>query len=190
MKKVIIVNGIPASGKSTVASKIAKHFGWPYLSIDTIKEPFMGLHVDIDREFNRALGKAAYKVIWDTVASAPDDCVYVIDAWFGFQSKELLESYVRQSDVVEIIEVWNSISPELVADRYRSRLSIRKEGHPGEEYIPELMTLAERASPMNIGEVYYVYQDTGGDVQGVLTSLAGRPRALQESSLVGMPLTR
>ncbi|MEZ8863170.1 AAA family ATPase [Vibrio sp. 10N.247.311.51] len=190
MKKVIIVNGIPASGKSTVAAKIATHFGWPYLSIDTIKEPFMDLHVAIDREFNRELSKAAYKAIWDTVASAPDDCIYVIDAWFGFQSRELLESYVKQSDVVEIIEVWNSISPELVADRYRSRLYLRKEGHPGEEYIPELMALAERASPMNIGKVYCIDQDTGSEIQEVLAALASRPGSFKESSLVDLPMAR
>ncbi|MFA0084300.1 AAA family ATPase [Vibrio sp. 10N.261.51.F12] len=187
MKKVIIVNGIPASGKSTVATKIAKYFGWPYLSIDTIKEPFMGLHGSIDREFNRELGKAAYKAIWDTVANAPDDCVYVIDAWFGFQSKELLESYVKHSDVVDITEVWNSISPELVSARYRSRLSIRREGHPGEEYIPELMALAERASPMNIGTVYCVDQDTGGEVHEVLAALSGQPK---DPSLVELSMAK
>ena len=172
MKKVVIVNGIPASGKSTVAKKISQHFDWPYLSIDAIKEPFMGLHEHIDRAFNRELGKAAYKVIWDAVASAPKGCVYVIDAWFGFQPKELLESYVDQAEVVEVIEVWNQISPEVVAERYRSRLSVRKEGHPGEEYIPELISLAQNAKPMNIGTLYHVNQDTGGEVEGVLIALA------------------
>ena len=172
MKKVVIVNGIPASGKSTVAKKISQHFNWPYLSIDAIKEPFMGLHANIDRPFNRELGKAAYRVIWDAVTNAPEGCVYVIDAWFGFQPKALLESYVEQAEVVEVIEIWNQISPESVAERYRSRLSVRKEGHPGEEYIPELIVLAQNAKPMNIGVLYHVNQDTGGEIEGVLTSLA------------------
>lgn len=172
MKSVIIVNGIPASGKSTVAHKIANYFNWPYLSIDVIKEPFMALHENIDREFNRELGKAAYKVIWDTVSDAPNGCVYVIDAWFGFQSKELLEEYLDKSSVTEVIEVWNQISPESVAERYRSRLSLRKKGHPGEEYIPELMELAKKACPMGIGALHKINQDKGGDVSVVLDALS------------------
>ncbi len=172
MKTVIIVNGVPASGKSTVALKIANYFNWPYLSIDVIKEPFMALHKNIDREFNRELGKAAYKVIWDTVSDAPDGCVYVIDAWFGFQSKELLEEYLDKSSVTEVIEVWNQISPTKVAERYRSRLSLRKEGHPGEEYIPELMDLAKKACPMGIGVLHKINQDRGGDVTKIIDALS------------------
>jgi predicted NBD/HSP70 family sugar kinase len=172
MKKVIIVNGIPASGKSTVAQQIATYFNFPYLSIDVIKEPFMALHENIDRAFNREIGKAAYQVIWDTVSSAPEGCVYVIDAWFGFQSKDVFENYLNASSVTEVVEVWNQISPECVAERYRSRLSFRKEGHPGEEYIPELMELAQNARPMGIGALHIVEQDNCVDVSVILDALS------------------
>jgi predicted NBD/HSP70 family sugar kinase len=183
MKKVIIVNGIPASGKSTVAKQIATYFNWPYLSIDIIKEPFMALHDNIDRAFNREIGKAAYQVIWNTVASAPEGCVYVIDAWFGFQSKEVLEEYLNASSVTEVVEVWNQISPEHVAERYRSRLSFRKEGHPGEEYIPELMELAKIAGPMGIGALHIVEQDSCADISVVLEALC-TPFDVKNSRLI------
>ncbi|QMV13622.1 AAA family ATPase [Vibrio spartinae] len=159
MKTVILVNGIPASGKSTTATKIADYFTCPYLSIDTIKEPFMGLHHDVDRKLNRQLGQAAYQVIWNTIAQAPDECVYVVDAWFGFRSKDELLQYVEQSDIHHVIEVWNQVSPETVVERYKQRLPYRRKGHPGAEYLPELERLAQKAQPMNIGELIWLDQD-------------------------------
>lgn len=47
-KTVILVNGVPASGKSTVAQALAQHFGLPYLAIDGIKEPFMSRLDNVD----------------------------------------------------------------------------------------------------------------------------------------------
>ncbi|CAG9297220.1 AAA family ATPase [Celerinatantimonas diazotrophica] len=159
MKTVILVNGIPASGKSTTAIKIADYFTCPYLSLDTIKEPFMELYHDVDRDFNRKLGKAAYQAIWNTIAQSPDECVYVVDAWFGFRPKKELLQYIEQSDVHHVIEVWNQVSPETVVERYKQRLPYRRKGHPGAEYLSELETLAQKAQPMDIGELIWLDQD-------------------------------
>lgn len=157
-KTVILVNGIPASGKSTLARALAQHFGLPYLSLDGIKEPFMAQLDKVDRELNRQLGYAAYQAIWSMVAQAPQRCIYVIDAWYGFQPRELLRKYLREAGVTQVLEVWNQISAELAAERYAARLGQRSAGHPGAEYLPELRALAERAIPMAIGPVIRVDQ--------------------------------
>ncbi|MDW5499329.1 AAA family ATPase [Pseudomonas lundensis] len=157
-KTVILVNGIPASGKSTLARALAQHFGLPYLSLDGIKEPFMARLDNLDRELNRRLGCAAYQAIWSMVAQAPQRCIYVIDAWFGFQPRELLRQYLREAGVTQVLEVWNQISAELVVERYAARIGQRSAGHPGAEYLPELRTLADRAMPMAIGPLIRVDQ--------------------------------
>jgi predicted kinase len=157
-KTVILVNGIPASGKSTLARALAQHFGLPYLSLDGIKEPFMAQLDKVDRELNRRLGYAAYQAIWSMVAQAPQRCIYVIDAWYGFQPRELLRQYLREAGVTQVLEVWNQISAKLAAERYAARLGQRSTGHPGAEYLPELRALAERAMPMAIGPVIRVDQ--------------------------------
>lgn len=157
-KTVILVNGIPASGKSTLARALAQHFSLPYLSLDGIKEPFMAQLDNVDRELNRRLGYAAYQAIWSMVAQAPQRCIYVIDAWYGFQPRELLRKYLREAGVTQVLEVWNQISAELAAERYAARLGQRSTGHPGAEYLPELRALAERAMPMAIGPVIRVDQ--------------------------------
>ncbi|MBC1187229.1 MULTISPECIES: AAA family ATPase [Kluyvera] len=163
-KTVILVNGIPASGKSTIARQLSQTFGLPLLTIDGIKEPFMARFTDIDRPFNRQLGCAAYEAIWSIVGQSPAGCVWVIDAWFGFQPKEMLQRLVQDAGVERIIEVWNQISPEVAVARYAQRLAQRLPGHPGEEYLPELALLAERAEPMRLGAVYCVDQQVQPDI--------------------------
>lgn len=158
-KTVILVNGIPASGKSTVTRELSGYFGVPSLTIDGIKEPFMAKFDTIDRPFNRQLGCAAYEVIWSIIGQAPASCVWIVDAWFGFQPKENLQRYLREAGVEQVLEIWNQISPELAVSRYAVRLNTRKVGHPGEEYLPELALLAEKADSMALGPVFTLNQD-------------------------------
>ncbi|MGO4744982.1 AAA family ATPase [Serratia quinivorans] len=157
-KTVILVNGVPASGKSTVARALAHHFALPYLSLDGIKEPFMARLDNMDRELNRRLGYAAYQAIWSMVAQAPQPCIYVIDAWFGFQPRDQLRQYLHEAGVTQVLEVWNQISGELAAERYAARTGQRPQGHPGTEYLPELRALAARAMPMALGPVLRIEQ--------------------------------
>lgn len=166
-KTVILVNGVPASGKSTVARALAHHFDLPYLSLDGIKEPFMARLDNINRELNRQLGYAAYQAIWSMVAQAPLRCIYVIDAWFGFQSREQLRQYLREAGVTQVLEVWNQISGELAAERYAARTGQRPKGHPGAEYLPELRELADRAMPMALGPVLRIEQAQPLDIDRV-----------------------
>ena len=171
-KTVVLVNGVPASGKSTIARLLSEHFTLPLLTIDGIKEPFMAQFDEIDRPFNRRLGNAAYEVIWSIVADSPEQCVFIIDAWFGFQPKEALERYLEQAGVTRVLEVWNHIPGNLAAERYAQRLGVRRHGHPGEEYLPELVKLADNAEPMSLGPVFTVDHREPIDTAGLLAWLS------------------
>lgn len=155
-KQVVLVNGIPASGKSTLTRTLAARLALPVLTLDSIKEPFMAGFAPVDRQRNRQLGCAAYQAIWQIVAQAPQGCVYLIDAWFGFQPKSVLEQGLASAGVSRVLELWIAISPDDAAARYQARLSNRMPGHPGAEYLPELRRLAEQAKPMAAGPVYQV----------------------------------
>ncbi len=157
-KTVILINGVPASGKSTVTRLLSDIYGLPLLTIDGIKEPFMARFTDIDRPFNRQLGCAAYEALWSIVGQAPANCVWLLDAWFGFQPRETLQQLLQQAGVEKVVEVWNQIDPELAVTRYARRLQARLPGHPGEEYLPELAALAARAEPMRLGPVFTIEQ--------------------------------
>lgn len=152
-RQVVLINGIPASGKSTLTQALAARLALPVLTLDSLKEPFMASFAPVDRQRNRQLGCAAYQAIWNIVGQAPAGCVYLIDAWFGFQPKAVLEQGLVAAGVTRVLELWMTISPDEAVARYQARLARRMPGHPGAEYLPELRRLAEQAEPMGVGPV-------------------------------------
>ncbi|UWM63500.1 AAA family ATPase [Enterobacter sp. CP102] len=164
-KRVVLVNGVPASGKSRITEQLSNLTGWLQLSLDGIKNPFLQRIPNVTREFNRVLGLASYQTMWSIVEGAPVQSTFILDAWFGFQPKEVLQQYLFSSGVTHLVEVWCEIPGELAAARYESRLSQRLPGHPGEEYIPELIALASRAVPMQISPVYKVDQTQHHEIE-------------------------
>lgn len=154
MKRAVLANGIPASGKSYVARALSVRCGWPLLTLDSIKEPFFD-HLGIgDREFNRKLGRASYQAIWSIVGDAPPGMTFIVDAWFGFQPVEVLEAHLARAGITQTAEIWCHAPTEVIVQRYRERLPDRHPGHPGEDLIPDLIALSQRAKPLNRGPVF------------------------------------
>ena len=150
----MLVNGVPASGKSGVARALSDATGWPILTLDTIKNPFLAELPGVDRAFNRTLGKASYTAIFDLLRDAPAGSTMIIDAWFGFQPAEMLSEGLLRAGVAETAEIWCHAPPETIGERYGARVGERPAGHPGAGYVPELIALAARAQPMAQGPVF------------------------------------
>ena len=71
----------------------------------------------------------------------------ILDAWFGFQPPEVLAEGLARAGVAEAAEIWCEAPPETIGARYLARVGDRPAGHPGAEYVPELIALAARAAP-------------------------------------------
>ncbi|MGV1836108.1 ROK family protein [Rhizobium rhizogenes] len=166
-KRVVLVNGVPASGKSRLAKSLSQRTGWPVLSLDGIKNPFLEHIGPVDRDFNRTLGKASYQAIWSFIREAPAGSTFIVDAWFGFQPKALLETYIRDAGVDRVAELWCKVPGTVAAERYASRLKDRLPGHPGAEYVAELAVLADRAEPMACGALRTVDQTKEPDMDSI-----------------------
>lgn len=158
MKRAILINGVPASGKSTVTRRLVSALetrgvhAVP-LGLDTVKE---GLFAQIgtgDREHNRMLGRASYHAIFNLVAEMPDSLIPVIDAWHGFQPESVLRDHLARAGVARMVEVWVGIPPEEAARRYRARAGKRASGHLPASYADELFELAGKARPVSLGPV-------------------------------------
>ncbi|MEO9896772.1 MAG: adenylyl-sulfate kinase [Paracoccaceae bacterium] len=169
MKRALLINGVPASGKSTIANTLTPHLTSAGLNpvpfaLDTVKE---GLFAQIgtgDREYNRMLGRASYHAIFNTIAAFPDRLLAVIDAWHGFQPKDVIKDHLERAEIDQVIEVWVAISPATAAARYIARSQERHSGHLPASYADELFTLAGNAQPMGLDEVITV------DGEGTLTN--------------------
>jgi glucokinase len=152
-KRLLMVNGVPASGKSSLAHGLSERTGWPVLALDTVKTPFLELIEGVDRAFNRTLGRASYKSIFSIIQDAPEGTTFIVDAWFGFQPISVLREHVDTADITSVAELWCHAPPEVVAQRYTDRASHRVAGHPGASYVLELIELAKRAQPSHLGPV-------------------------------------
>jgi glucokinase len=148
MKRLVLVNGVPASGKSTVARAVSQVRGWPLLALDTVKEALFAHLGTGDRDYNRLLGKASYQAIFAAIGDFPDGATAVVDAWFGFQPAEILQGHLARAGAGKVVEVWCHAPAEIIGERYRARLGERHAGHLGEAYVPELIELAGRARPL------------------------------------------
>lgn len=155
-KRAVLVNGVPASGKSAVARALSDATGWPVLALDTIKNPFLSILPPGDRLFNRTLGRASYAAIFDLIADAPQGTTVIIDAWFGFQPLDTLQDHIARAGITDLAEVWCHAPPETIGARYGARLHLRPAGHPGADYVPELIALAHRATPTGLAPRYDV----------------------------------
>ncbi|MBB3999439.1 ROK family protein [Aureimonas pseudogalii] len=149
-KRVVLVNGVPASGKSTVAAGLSEATGWPRIALDTVKTPFLEEIEGVDRPFNRVLGRASLKAMFAVVAEAPAGTTFVLDAWFGFQPRPLVLALLAASGAAEVAEVWCTAPSATIGERYLRRVGTRAPGHPGADYVPELVALAERAEPVGL----------------------------------------
>ncbi|MCW6509158.1 AAA family ATPase [Lichenifustis flavocetrariae] len=169
MKTAILVNGVPASGKSTVAHGIADRLGCPLMTLDTVKDPLFEHFGTGDREHNRKLGRASYAIIFNAIGDWPDKTTVVIDAWFGFQPLEVLDRHLAAAGIGRVIEIWCHAPDSVVAERYRSRLGDRSPGHPGEAYIPELIVLNGCATPTGRAPVFDVDTSRPLAIETILT---------------------
>jgi glucokinase len=155
-RTAILVNGVPASGKSTVSRRISAELALPLLALDTVKEALFAELGTGDRLHNRRFGRASYGAIWALVGAFPANAIVVVDAWFGFQPLDLLRHHLDGASVTRTVEVWCSAPVEVIAQRYADRAAARHGGHLGLDYVPELRALAAVAEPLAIGPVIEV----------------------------------
>lgn len=155
-RKAILINGLPASGKTFVARTLVDQFRAPLLTLDTIKEPmFNNLGIG-DRAYNRKLSKTCKEIIWALVADFPKDALVILDVWFGFAPFDSVLAGLKLAGIGKFVEVWCTAPGDLLAKRYLERVDLRHKGHPGAEYAPELAEIARRAVPMSLGPVYTI----------------------------------
>ncbi len=155
-RKAILINGLPASGKTSVGRALVDQFHAPLLTLDTIKEPmFNNLGIG-DRAYNRVLSKTCKEIIWALIADFPKDSLVILDVWFGFAPFDSVVEGLRQAGIGKFVEIWCTAPGELLAKRYLERINLRHKGHPGADYAPELAEVARRALPMSLGPVYTV----------------------------------
>jgi predicted kinase len=122
MKKLIIVNGLPASGKSTLAARLSKELGLPMFSKDQFKELIADTIGYTDHESTQTFGKASFAILFSVARKCLENGVSVIiegNFSLGDETKEFLK-YIKEADI-ETQEVLCYATPELLMRRFKER---------------------------------------------------------------------
>jgi glucokinase len=152
---LVLVNGPPASGKTTLAVPLATVLGLPLIGKDLIKEALFDTLGSGDRAWSRRLGQASYEVLYAVVGALP---AAVLDANLGPEAAPRLQALGA-----DLIEVFCRCPGDEVERRFAARAPDRHPGHVDHLLGPEMRAaLARGAGPLRLGPVLEV--DTTGPV--------------------------
>ena len=163
---VVLVNGLPAAGKSTLAPHLAAELGLPLFTKDVIKEthanvlgadPPNGL---TQREWNRRLGKAASETMWALLNQSTPGAV-LESSWRG-DVRHLVQAGLQSAGLSGVAEVWCDTPAHVLRQRFSRRWDLSHAIHGAEPDDQEWEQMLEHGEPLALGPVLRV--DTTKDV--------------------------
>jgi ribosomal-protein-alanine N-acetyltransferase len=178
---VVLVNGLPGSGKTTLASVLADDLGLPLLSKDTIKETVAD-HLPQDllacaQGSESWLGAGAAESLWSLLRACPLGAV--VESWWSPQDVPLVQAGLHRAgvDPASTIEVWCDVPVVAARARYEGRATQRHAVHGPQVGLPWWVGEGPAAArPLGLGTVLRV--DTSAPLsRGAVVRLALAARA-------------
>ena len=115
-RDVVMVNGLPGSGKSSLAPRLAAQLGAACVAKDRIKEALADAVVTEVPQ----LGAVAMETAWH-LAAALSGMVVVDSWWFRPRDLDQARDGLVRSGAVATVEIWCDVPADLARARYVSR---------------------------------------------------------------------
>jgi adenylate kinase family enzyme len=170
---VIVVSGLPASGKTTLTRRLSAALRLPLLSLDTIKEAIVD---EITVEDRFAVRSAAREIVARLVQDSPAGCL--VDIWVN-PVRDTRDVTERLGTIagVRYLEVVCRVPTEQAVERYADRTR-----HPAhlaagdDDALTRIREAGPRIASLGLGPAYDVdtsdQSDAEAQLAGVLDWLA------------------
>ena len=138
---MLIVSGAPATGKTTLGTKIAGDFALPFLSRDDIKESLYDTIGAGDRDWSRQLGIASIQLLFYVVERLLEvgQGLVVESNFYDRYDTPRFEAVLARY-AARVVQIHCTATAPVVIARYRERAARaeRHPGHLGAAVLPEL----------------------------------------------------
>jgi len=115
--RLVLVNGLPGAGKTTLATALSGALPATLVSKDAIKE---ALASTVSGASPAALGAAAMEAAW-TLTAAIDGTIVLDSWWFKPRDLRYAEAGIRRAGHPTVIEVWCDVPVRIAHARYEAR---------------------------------------------------------------------
>jgi len=168
----IVVSGLPASGKTTLAARLSHSLGLPLFDKDDILEALFERAGTVDATARQRLSRMSDDVL-QRIAAASQGAV-VVSHWRHERAEATSGTPVAwlKDLSASLIEV-HCICPPAIAER-RFRARQRHPGHNDAARSPGLTEQLQRLAelgPLGIGATISVRTDTAYDVAGIIREI-------------------
>jgi predicted kinase len=165
---LIIVNGMPGSGKTTLARRLAQDTGILEFSKDDLKEFIFDQLGVGDREWSIAVGRASSEMLYafaDGMLSSGKDLILENAYYHSFAAPKLRE--ITQRYDVRCLEVYCQLDSDERRRRFVARIESGKR-HPGHADTIDYDVSNEEAdrkkyAPLSVGQLLTVDTDDFDD---------------------------